>query len=124
VGVASRVTDRSVARAVNQNDLDRFHTEYGFKLSLQLNDAQCYQILEMLHRYKSIFPRDMTEIKLSKGEPMKVELHSNRKMFKRQYRLSEPDKVEMNRQIQQTETSGVTLSLLVALTITLLRTWS
>jgi len=55
---------------------------------------------------------------------MKVELHSNRKMFKRQYRLSEPDKVEMNRQIQQTETSGVTLSLLVALTITLLRTWS
>jgi len=45
--------------------------------------------------------------KLSKGEPMKVELHSNRKMFKRQYRLSEPDKVEMNRQIQQMETSGV-----------------
>ena len=49
----------------------------------------------------------MTEMKLSKGEPMKVELHSNRKMFKRQYRLSEPDKVEMNRQIQQMETSGV-----------------
>jgi len=46
----------------------------------------------------------MTEIKLSKGEPMKVELHSNRKMFKRQYHLSEPDKVKMNRQIQQMET--------------------
>jgi len=49
----------------------------------------------------------MMEIKLSKGEPMRVELHSNRKMFKHQYRLSEPDKVEMNRQIQQMETSGV-----------------
>ena len=61
----------------------------------------------MLHRYKSVFARDMTEIQLSKGEPMKVELHSNRKMFKRQYRLSEPNKVEMNRQIQQMETSGV-----------------
>ena len=45
--------------------------------------------------------------KLSKGEPMRVELHSNRKMFKRQYRLSEPDMVEMNRQIQQMEKSGV-----------------
>jgi len=85
-----------VARAVNQNELDRFHAEYGFKLSPQLDDAQRYQILEMLHRYKSVFARDMTEIKLSKGEPMKVELHSNRKMFKRQYHLSEPDKVEMN----------------------------
>jgi len=36
VGVASRVTDRGVARAVNQIDLDHFHTEYGFKLSPQL----------------------------------------------------------------------------------------
>ena len=38
---------------------------------------------------------------------MKVDLHSNRKIFKRQYRLSEPDKVEMNRQIQQMQKSGV-----------------
>ena len=30
-------------------------------------------------------------------------LHSHRKMFKRQYRLSEPDKVEMTRQLQQME---------------------
>ena len=39
----------------------------------------------------------MTEIKLCKGDPLKVELHTNRKMFKRQYCLSEPDKVEMDR---------------------------
>jgi len=107
VGMASQVTDGGVAKAVNQNDLDRFNTEYGFKLSLQLNDAQRYQILEMLHRYKSVFARNMTEIKLSKGEPMKVELHSNRKIFKRRYRLREPDKVKMNRQIQQMEKSEV-----------------
>jgi len=79
VGMASRVTDRDVARAVNQTDLDRFHAEYGFKLSPQLDDAQRYQILEMLHDYKSVFTCDMTEIKLSRGEPMKLELHSNRK---------------------------------------------
>jgi len=49
----------------------------------------------------------MTEIKLRKGEPLKLELHSNRRMFKRRYRLSEPDKVEMDRQIQQMEKSVV-----------------
>jgi len=107
MGVASQVTDRGMARDVNQSDLDRFYAEYGFKLSPQLNDAQRYQIFEMLHRYKSAFACDMTEIKLSTGEPMKLELHSNCKMFKRQYRLSEPDKVEMDRQIRQMEKSGV-----------------
>jgi len=107
VGVASQVTDRDIARAVNQHDLDRFHAEYGFKLVPQLDDAQRYQILEMLHRYNDVFVYDMTEIKLRKGEPMKVELHSNRKMFKRQYCLSEPDKVEMDRQIRQMEKSAV-----------------
>jgi len=54
-----------------------------------------------------VFARDLTEIKVCKGEPLKLELHTNCKMFKRQYRLSEPDKVEMDRQIQQMEKSGV-----------------
>ena len=87
--------------------VDTFHKEYGFKLSPQLDDVQHYEILEMLHRYKCVFARDMTEINVCKGEPLKIELHTNRKMFKRQYRLSEPDKVEMDRQIQQMEKSGV-----------------
>jgi len=109
-GGPSQVTDMSVAtdtQTVNQHDLDTFHKEYGFKLSLQLDEAQHYEILEMLLRYKCVFARDMTEINVCKGEPLKLELHTNRKMFKRQYRLSEPDKVEMDRQIQQMEKSGV-----------------
>jgi len=60
VGVANRVTDMGVAighRPVNQHDLDTFHKDYGFKLSPQLDDAQRYEILEMLHRYKSVFAR-------------------------------------------------------------------
>ena len=98
----------SDARAVNQNDLDTFHTEYGFKLSPQLDDVQCYEILEMLHRYKCVFARDMTEINVCKGELLKFELHTNRKMFKCfQYHLSELDKVKMDRQMQQMEKSGV-----------------
>jgi len=94
-------------RSVNQYDLDTFHKDYSFKLSPQLDDVQRYEVLEMLHRYKLVFVRDMTEIKPSTDEPMKLELHSNRKMFKRQYRLSEPDKVEVDRQIRQMEKSGV-----------------
>jgi len=43
----------------------------------------------------------------SKAQPLKLELHTNRKMFKRQYRLSEPDKVEMGKQIKQMEEAGV-----------------
>jgi len=64
VCMASPVTDGGVATAVNHHYLDRFHAEYGFKLSPQLDDAQRYQILEMLHRYKDVFARDVTEIKL------------------------------------------------------------
>ena len=73
---------------VNRADLDGFHAAYGFKLSPQLDEAQRYEALELLYRYKTVFARDMTEIQLCKGEPLKLDLHSNRKMFKRQYRLS------------------------------------
>jgi len=109
-GGPNQATDMSMATGagtVNQHDLDKFHKEYDFKLSPQLDDAQHYEVLEMLHRYKSVFARDMTEINVCKGEPLKLELHTNHKMFKRQYRLSEPDKVEMDRQIQQMEKSGI-----------------
>jgi len=105
-----KVTDMGVAHSsstVNRSDLDSFHAAYGFKLSPQLDEAQRYEALELLYRYKTVFARDMTEIQLCKGEPLKLDLHSHRKMFKRQYRLSEPDKVEMDRQIQQMEKAGV-----------------
>ena len=92
---------------VTRADLDSFHAAYGFKLSPQLDEAQRYEVLELFYRYKTVFARDMTEIQLCKGEPLKLDLHSNRKMFKRQYRLSEPDKVEMDRQIRQMETAGI-----------------
>jgi len=59
MGVArSQVADRGMAKhsqPVNhsRHDLDNFHAEYGFKLSPQLDDAQRYEILEMLLHYKS-----------------------------------------------------------------------
>jgi len=68
--------------------LDDFHKEYGFRLCPDLDEHKRYQVLEMLYRYKSVFARDMTEIEQCKGEPLKLELHMNRKMIKLQYRLS------------------------------------
>jgi len=68
----SQVIDRGGANhawPVNHascHDLDNFQAEYGFELSPQLDEAQRYEILEMLLRYKSVFARDMTEIKLCK----------------------------------------------------------
>ena len=93
--------------AVSRTELDDFHKSYGFQLCSELDEAKRYQALELLYRYKSVFARDITEIKQCKAEPMKLELHTNCRMFKRQYRLSEPDKVEMNRQINQMEKAGV-----------------
>jgi len=92
---------------VSRAELDAFHKEYGFQLCSELGENRRYQVLELLFRYKSVFARNITEIKQCKGEPLKLDLHSNRKMFKRQYRLSEPDKKEMGRQIKQMEDSGI-----------------
>jgi len=71
------------------------------------DEEKRYQALEILYRHKSVFARDLSEIKKCKAEPLKLELHTHRKMFKRQYRLSEPDKVEMGKQIKQMEDAGV-----------------
>jgi len=51
-GARERVTDMGVAyipSTVNHSDLDSFHTAYGFKLSPQLDEAQRYEVLELLH---------------------------------------------------------------------------
>ena len=46
-----------------------------------------------------MFARDITDIKVCKGPTLTLELHSDRKMFKRQYQLNDADKTEVARQI-------------------------
>ena len=74
--------------AVSRTELDNFHRSYGFRLSPNLDERQRYQALEVLYRHKSAFARDLIEIKQCQAEPLKVVVHTNRQMFKRQYRLS------------------------------------
>ena len=87
--------------------LDEFSEAYGFRLSPRLDETQRYLALELLYRYKSVFARTFTEIRQCKGEPLKLDLHTNRKMFKRQYRLSKADKEKVARQIKEMEDADV-----------------
>jgi len=61
----------------------------------------------MLHRYKQVFARNVTEIKASKDPSFKIDLHQHRKMFRRQFKLNEADKHEMAREIKQLEEADV-----------------
>jgi len=98
---------RSSAANLSRADLDSFQLSFGFKINERLDEEKRYEVLELLHRYKSVFARDMTEIKVCRGEPLELALRSHRKMFKRQYRLSEPDNVEMTRQLRQMEKANI-----------------
>ena len=53
----NKVTDMGVTHSsspINHSDLDSFHAAYGFKLSPQLDESQCYEALELLYRYKTV----------------------------------------------------------------------
>lgn len=92
---------------MSKNELDDFHRNYGFQLGPTLTDVQRYQILEVLYRHKHVFARDLSEVKECKGPPMEIELHTQRKCFRRQYRLSEEDTREADRQILEMESAGI-----------------
>lgn len=66
---------------VSRTELDGFHQSYGFRLCPDLDEQKRYQVLDMLHGFTSVFVRDMTEIKQCKAEPMKLELHTDRKIL-------------------------------------------
>ena len=92
---------------VSKTELDMFHKSYGFNLSPTLSEDMRYEVLKMLYRYKAVFARDVSEIKLAKGEPLKLNLYTDCKMFKRQFRLSDEDKAEMTKQLKVMHEAGV-----------------
>ena len=65
-----------------------------------MTEEMRYEVLQTLYRYKTVFARDVSEIKLVKGPPLKIDLHTNSKMYKRQFRWSEEDKIEMTKQLK------------------------
>jgi len=63
--------------------------------------------MEKLYAYKDVSARDVTAIKACNGPPLKIDLHTKRKMFKRQFKLNEADKTEMTRQISDMQKADV-----------------
>ena len=71
--------------------LEEFHQEYGFKISPDLEPDKRRELLQLLYDYKEIFARSLTEIKRYPGYQLEIELLSNRKVFKRNYRFLPQD---------------------------------
>jgi len=71
------------------------------------NGDQRHDLLEKLYAYKHVFARDVTEIKACNGPTVKIDLHTNRKIFKRQFKLNEADKAEITRQISEMQKADV-----------------
>jgi len=88
-------------------ELEKFHKQYGFKICPTLTEDQRYELLEKLYAYKHVFARDVTEIKACNGPRLKIDLHTNRKMFKRQFKLNEADKADITRQISEMQKADV-----------------
>jgi len=82
-------------------ELHEFPNEYGITVGDKLNSNQKQATLQLLYNYKDIFARSLLEVKECKAPPMKLTLHTNQKMFKRQYKLNEEDSKEASRQIKE-----------------------
>ena len=91
----------------SRSQLEAFHKSYGFKINPELTEVQRYELLQLLFDYKDVFARSLTEIRECKAPPLRIDLHTPRKMFKRQFRLNEEDAKEVTRQIAEMEECGV-----------------
>ena len=91
---------------VSETELDDFHKSYCFQTNPSLPEDRRYEVLRVLYRYKSVFAR-LDKDSGCKGPPLKLDLHTYRKMFRRQYRLNDADEDEVARQIQLEQQANV-----------------
>ena len=82
--------------------LEQFATEYGFGINPDLTSDQRIELLRLLYKYRTVFARDISEIKQYPHYSLKLRLRPDAKPFyRRQFRLSEADTLEAHNQIQQ-----------------------
>ena len=79
--------------------LDQFCTEFKFKINPEFASEQRYQLLQLLFENKDVFARILHAVMTYLGYQMSVELKSNRRMYRRQFKLSPEDSFEAERQI-------------------------
>jgi len=78
--------------------LDQFYTELKFKINSELTSEERYKLLQLLFENKDVFARNLHEVTTYPGYELSIELKWNRRMFKRQFKLSPEDSFEAERQ--------------------------
>ena len=97
----------NVTTARTHEELDKFLDDYKFKINLELSVEQKYELLNLLFNYKSVFARSLEEIKQYPHYELELDLLSNRKVFRRQFRLHPDDAETAQKQINEMYRSGV-----------------
>ena len=72
-----------------------------------LTKEQRQEILQLLFEFKDVFARNLYEMKRYPHYQLEVETISNRTSYRRQYKLSQADEDEIERQIEQMKDIGV-----------------
>jgi len=79
--------------------LEKFVSEYKIKINPNLTTQQRLQMLQLLYDYRDVFARHLLEMSRYQRFQLDLETISNRKYYRRQYKLSEADEDEIERQI-------------------------
>ena len=82
------------------SELEEFGANYGFNINPELKPNQRAELLQLLFDYRSSFARDMSEMKTYPYYQHNLELLSNRRVFRRNYRYSPEDAQIAENQIQ------------------------
>ena len=81
--------------------LEKFKDEYNFAVGDKLEPNQRLQLLQLLFDYKDVFARSLREIQQYENYELELDLLSNRRCFKRQYRMTPEDAEIAQKQIDE-----------------------
>jgi len=89
------------------DELEKFATEYGFKINSELTPNQRQELLQILFNYKDVFARNLAEIKRYPHYELNIQLMDNRKVFNRNYRLRPEEAKTAQKLIQELEDADI-----------------
>jgi len=81
--------------------LEKFKDEYNFAVGDKLEPNQRLQLLQLLFDYRDVFARSLKEIQQYENYELELDLLSNRRCFKRQYRMTPEDAEIAQKQIDE-----------------------
>ena len=87
--------------------MEIFAEDYGFPINKDLLNHQRRDLLQLLYDYKGSFVRSLAEMKVYKSYEHDIELVSNQRIFKRNYRLTSEDAAIAEKQIKEMVDLGI-----------------